>query len=310
MPTCKPTEYVILKLIYRHTVGFNRKEVKLSYKQISKGTGVKGKATISRALNALEDKGYITRRGVERGSIWYGLNQDIEVETGSVIEPDMDIDDSDLVSNRNQSGSEIKPDTKEVEMHLVSNRNQSGSEIEPEKENLVPKLNTYKERYLNKKEKQQQHVPAAVPDPTYQDPNPELTTCTNLYRNNIGPMNAILTNDFSDLFNGLSPPPGETKEDWIKYAVLTASANGKNRWAYVKAIINGISDSGSLQNHKELWDERTRSSELGNSQRQVNGSATTNGYHLPATATPTPGDTPHTGIDADTEAQLYGLFGR
>lgn len=251
MPTCTPAEFMILNLIYRQTVGFNRKETRLTYDDITARTGIKGRATISKATDGLETKGYIFRRGERRGAMRYRVNKDltIEVKTSSEIELDDD---------------------------------RTSSEIELDEANLVQKLNCTNKDISKDNIKRQHDVAAAEkifnPD-ELEDTDPELTAAMLLYKNNIGPVNSIISSDFSDLFADLSPPPGETKRDWIEYAVLTAAANGKNKWSYVKAIITGISNSGSLAQHKELW-----------SNGQANGSAATKSNRGPGRETPGDGN--------------------
>jgi hypothetical protein len=83
--------------------------------------------------------------------------------------------------------------------------------------------------------------------------DPELAACTNLYRNNIGELGQLQLQDFKDIFSGLSPPPAETKQSWYKYAILQANDNSVNKWAYVKAILERINNTGSLMAHKEEY---------------------------------------------------------
>jgi phage replication O-like protein O len=53
MPQLSPTEWKVLTLIVRKTVGWNKEEDSISYSQIKDGTGIKSDATISKAIKAL-----------------------------------------------------------------------------------------------------------------------------------------------------------------------------------------------------------------------------------------------------------------
>lgn len=54
-----------------------------------------------------------------------------------------------------------------------------------------------------------------------------------------------------DLYDDISPPKTETRFDWFKYSIdeCMKSAN-RPRWNLVKAVVDGVMDSGSLAAHK------------------------------------------------------------
>jgi hypothetical protein len=295
MPTCTPSEFMILNFIFRQTMGYNRSEDRLSYKQISEGTGIKGKATISKSLDGLEEKDYITRRGVERGAIWYGVNQALElnIETGSEIEPDDE-----------RIGSEIEPEQQVGDCQLVQKLNQGGSEIEPVSPHLVQKLNPPKDSLKDSLKDSTTATPFQSPK---FDIDIDLADCLTLYRNNIGNLSQLLIEEFEEIYSGLSPPPTETRYEWIKYAILEAVGSKANNWKYVKAILENVNQAGSLARHKE---KRNGSTDVSQGEREINGAPSSGRYRQRQTTSQAAGDTDATGRDAATNAKLYGLFGR
>jgi hypothetical protein len=160
MPTCTPAEFMVLNFIFRQTAGFNKAEDQLSYNQIGEGTGIKGRITIRTALKGLLEKGYITQRGERRGLMWYGVNQDLEIdiEPSSEIElePDEKEDSSSEIELGHTSSSseiELEPDEKEdssseIELDDSNQKQPSSSKIELENANLVQFLNTPKDMSL------------------------------------------------------------------------------------------------------------------------------------------------------------------
>jgi phage replication O-like protein O len=59
MPTLSPTEWMVLSLIIRKTVGWHKDIDGIAYSQFIKGTGIKSNTTIQRALSKLNKMGII-----------------------------------------------------------------------------------------------------------------------------------------------------------------------------------------------------------------------------------------------------------
>ena len=103
MPQLSPSAWKVLCVAIRQTWGWvadpkgdpkvRRQRDRISYSQFQAKSGIKSRATISKALNECLTKGYLRRSqvGIERGRpvYAYGLNCDFEVRcpVGSVNEP-------------------------------------------------------------------------------------------------------------------------------------------------------------------------------------------------------------------------------
>lgn len=88
MPLCSNTEFKVLMAIFRKTRGWDKDVDRISYSQLMEMTGIKGSATISKAISGLQEKGMILMQSgdVETANS-YSLNVEYSMPTSKNEEP-------------------------------------------------------------------------------------------------------------------------------------------------------------------------------------------------------------------------------
>lgn len=71
------------------------------------------------------------------------------------------------------------------------------------------------------------------------------------YQSLLGSVSSELAEVILDTCESLTPPPGETIQEWVGYAVVETAEMGKQSigWPYVRAILQRIQQDGSLNAH-------------------------------------------------------------
>ena len=89
LPNVTLAEWAVLSLMIRKMPGWGKKQDKISYSQFLKGTPIKGKESLSKALKTLVEKGLVLRSQPNRSlAMTYELNSNVEytvTDKGEVI---------------------------------------------------------------------------------------------------------------------------------------------------------------------------------------------------------------------------------
>lgn len=87
MPTLSGSEWKILSLIIRKTIGWHKELDGIAYSQMRKGTGIKSNTTIQKAVHSLLDKGIIEQgqTGLKTDPHFYRLNRDYTLRVTETV---------------------------------------------------------------------------------------------------------------------------------------------------------------------------------------------------------------------------------
>ena len=159
LPRISGSEWKILSVIIRKTVGWHKEQDELSFSQLRQITGIRSDATVARSLATLEQAGYIRvdRSDEKWTSNIYALNLDFEIEVDAIateIEGDPSTSFFDAASKivaglttkivvepatENEAGSTTKnEDTKEREKEKEKKRKKGGADAPKTQKKLTP----------------------------------------------------------------------------------------------------------------------------------------------------------------------------
>lgn len=160
MPSVSPTAWMVLCLIIRKTTGWRKESDNLSLGEIKKGTGIKSDTTIIKAVNELEEKGYIiaNRHSQTRKANTYALNVSLEIELPTTPKNEVVTTTESIVEDEPTSESEVVTTPKnEVDKPLTTPKNGDTKEdsFNPIESNRLPNTSPYGEGDKPKKGRKQ-----------------------------------------------------------------------------------------------------------------------------------------------------------